>query len=77
MNEPIIIPSIVMARWQEALANPTIGRWHSLTQMLSSMVVNGSVYAPGSPMVDDLRTLAHVAHAHQLAMQPALIEETC
>lgn len=70
MNEPIAIPSIVSARWQEALARPTIGRWRSLAQMLASMVVNASVYTPGSPIVDDLRTLAHVAHTHMLSLQP-------
>lgn len=75
MNEPIAIPSIVSARWQEALARPTIGRWRSLAQMLASMVVNASVYTPGSPIVDDLRTLAHVAHTHMLSLQPEL-EET-
>lgn len=75
MNEPIAIPSIVSARWQEALARPSIGRWRSLAQMLSSMVVNASVYTPGSPIVDDLRTLAHVAHLHQLDLQPALVGE--
>lgn len=75
MNEPIAIPSIVSARWQEALARPSIGRWRSLAQMLSSMVVNASVYTPGSPIVDDLRTLAHVAHTHMLGLQPVQIEE--
>lgn len=70
MNEPIIIPAIVVARWQEATAAPTIGRWHSLAQMLSTMVVNASVYTPGAPIVDDLRTLAHVAYRHQLDLQP-------
>lgn len=75
MNEPIIIPAIVARRWREAIAAPTIGRWHSLTQMLSTMVVNASLYAPGAPLVDDLRTLAHVAHIHQLELQP--VAETC
>lgn len=68
----IVIPQIVTLRWQEACANPSIPRWRSLAQMCSSMVVNGSLYAPGSPIVDDLRTLANVAHIHQLSMQPAL-----
>lgn len=72
---PVIIPRIVEARWSEALARPSIGRWHSIAEMLASMVVNGEIYTPGSPIVDDLRTLAHVAHLHQLAMQPAPIEE--
>jgi hypothetical protein len=40
---PTLIPSIVAARWREALADPTIPRWRSLTQMLSEMVVNGSI----------------------------------
>ncbi len=70
MTEPIVIPSIVAVRWQEALADPTMPRWRSLAQMLSSMVVNSSIYTPGSPVVDDLRTLAHVAHIHQLSLQP-------
>lgn len=74
MSAPIAIPSIVAVRWQEALAKPSIGRWRSLAQMLSSMVVNASVYTPGSQIVDDLRTLAHVAHAHMLSMQPVLEE---
>ncbi len=74
-GEPIIIPSIVAARWQEAIAAPTIPRWRSLAQMLSGMVVNASVYTPGAPVVDDLRTLAHVANRHMLDLQPARIEE--
>lgn len=75
MSTPIAIPSIVSARWQEAHARPTIARWRSLTEMLSDMVVNTSVYTPGSPIVDDLRTLAHVAHTHMLGMQPEQIKE--
>lgn len=71
MSVPIIIPQIVRLRWQEAHACPTMGRWRSLAQMCSDMVVNSSVYTPGSPIVDDLRTLAHVAHIHQRDMQPA------
>mgnify|MGYP001097908394 CR=1 FL=1 len=74
MNAPIAIPAIVSARWQEALARPSIGRWRSLAQMLASMVVNASVYTPGSPIVDDLRTLAHVAHTHMLSLQPEIEE---
>ena len=70
MNNEIIIPSIVQSRWTEALAKPCIMRWRSLAQMLSTMVVNGALYSPGSPMVDDLRTLAHVAHLHMLELQP-------
>lgn len=69
--QPIIIPTVVLIRWREAHQNPSMARWSSLTQMLSSMVVNGSLYSPGSPVVDDLRTLAHIAHFHQLALQPA------
>lgn len=68
----IIIPSIVSIRWMEACANPSIPRWLSLAQMCSSMVVNGSLYAPGSQVVDDLRTLARVAHIHSLGMQPEM-----
>lgn len=75
MSAPIAIPSIVAARWQEALARPSIGRWRSLTQMLSSMVVNASLYTPGAPLVDDLRTLAHVAYQHQRDLQPVPVEE--
>lgn len=75
MSEPIIIPAIVSKRWQEALAEPSIGRWHSLWQMISSMVVNASLYTPGTPIVDDLRTLAHLAHQHQIDLQP--VAEPC
>jgi hypothetical protein len=71
----IIIPSIVSLRWSEACANPSIARWKSLAQMCSSMVVNGSLYAPGSAVVDDLRTLAHVAHINALEMQPVRIPD--
>lgn len=71
---PIIIPTIVSLRWSEACAEPSIPRWRSLAQLLSSMVVNGSIYSPNSPMVDDLRTLAKVAHQHVLDMHPVLVE---
>ena len=71
MSQPIVIPSIVSRRWEEACINPSIPRWRSLSQMCSAMVVNGSLYAPGSAVVDDLRTLAHVAYIHQISMQPA------
>lgn len=77
MNDPIIIPTIVATRWREAIANPSIPRWRSLTQMISSMVINASLHTPGAPLVDDLRTLAHVAHAHQLELQPRMLEEAC
>lgn len=70
-----VIPSVVLVRWREALATPTMRRWHSLTQMLSSMVINASVYTPGSPIVDDLRTLAHVAHTHMLILLAEPAEE--
>ena len=70
MSYPIIIPSIVQSRWTEALDKPCIMRWRSLAQMLSSMVVNGALHSAESPMVDDLRTLAYVAHIHMLALQP-------
>lgn len=76
MSDPVVIPAIVSTRWREALATPTMSRWHSLAQMLSSMVVNASVYTPGAPIVDDLRTLAHVAHTHMLGMQPEPAEES-
>ncbi|MFZ2982009.1 MAG: hypothetical protein WA085_13335 [Sphingobium sp.] len=69
MNE-IIIPSIVRARLAEAEATPSIPRWRSLSEMCSSMVVNASVYAPGSPIVDELRRIAYLAHNNMLAMQP-------
>lgn len=75
MSAPVIIPSIVADRWQKAIANPTLRGWSSLTQMLSDMVVNASVYTPGAPVVDDLRTLAHVAHQHTLELQPVRIAE--
>lgn len=72
---PVIIPTIVQLRWTEAVAEPSIARWRSLSQMLSSMVVTGSTHAPSSPMVDDLRTLAHVAYINALDMQPQREEE--
>lgn len=75
MTAQIAIPSIVSARWREAMAVPDLARWRSIAEMLSDMVVNASVYTPGSPVVDDLRTLAHVAHIHMLGMQPEQIEE--
>ena len=70
MSQPIVIPTIVARRWEEACINPSIPRWRSLAQLCSVMVVNGSLYAPGSAVVDDLRTLAHVAYIHQISMQP-------
>lgn len=72
---PIIIPTIVQLRWTEAVAEPSIARWKSLSQMLSSMVITGSIHAPNSPMVDDLRTLSHVAHIQALDMQPQREQE--
>lgn len=66
------IPAIVIARWQEACARPTIARWHSLAQMIASMYVNAHAAAPESPVVDDLRALGEIAHRHALDMQPAL-----
>ena len=72
-----MIPSIVSLRWREAHAVPTIGRWRSLAQMIGSMVVNASVYTPGSQVVDDLRTLADLAYQHMRDLQPVREEETC
>lgn len=71
MTTPIILPTIVARRWAEAHTRPSMMQWRSLTQMLSSMVVNASMYTPESPLVDDLRTLASVAHAHQIELQGA------
>lgn len=64
MSNPVIIPLIVSVRWREAHVAPSLWRWRSLAQMCSSMAVNGSLYAPDSPVVDDLRTLAMVAFSH-------------
>lgn len=69
---PVILPTIVARRWAEAHARPTMSQWRSMSQMLSSMVVNASLYTPESPLVDDLRTLASVAHAHQIELQGAM-----
>lgn len=74
MTAPIIIPAIVARRWVEAHAQPSMSQWASMTQMLSSMAVNASLYTPDSPLVDDLRTLASVAHSHQIELQG---EMTC
>jgi hypothetical protein len=63
----IVIPSLVSLRWREACKTPSIPRWSSLAQMCSAAV---ALYEPGSQLVDDLRTLAHVAYIHQLSMQP-------
>lgn len=71
VNEPIIIPEIVTIRWQEAIAEPNMMRWHSIAQMLSSMFINSSLYAPGSPITNDLRTLADIAYQHARSMEPA------
>lgn len=72
--QPIIIPEVVALRWQEAAAEPNpmryTMRWHSIAHMLSSMYVNSSLYAPGSPVTDDLRTLAAVAYQHARDMEP-------
>lgn len=64
--QPIIVPEIVSRRWREAAAEPNAMRWHSLAQMISSLYINSSLYAPGSPVTDDLRTLADVAYRHAL-----------
>ena len=71
--QPIIIPSIVSTRWQEAHSTPNMARWRSLSQLCASMWLNCQVDAPQSPMVDDLRVLADLAHQHMLDMQPARI----
>ena len=70
MNSDIIIPSIVAVRLAEAELAPSIPRWRSLREMCSSMVVNASVYSPESPMVDELRRIANLAHQNMLALQP-------
>lgn len=77
MSQPVIIPSIVRVRLEEAEVNPNIHRWRSLAQMCSTMVVNASMYAPGSPVVDELRRIAHLAHTNMLAMQPQPQDEPC
>ena len=69
MNE-IIIPSIVRVRLAEAEATPSIPRWRSLRDMCKSMVVNASVEAPESPMIDELRRIANLTNSKMLAMQP-------
>ena len=70
--QPIIIPEIVAIRWREACATPTIPRWHSLAQMIASLYVNSAIYAPNSPLTDDLRFLSDVAYCHALIMQPEM-----
>jgi hypothetical protein len=65
-----IIPSIVQLRWTEALENESMFRWRSLSQMCASMARHGNLYTPYSEVVMNLHTLAAVAHAHQILMQP-------
>ncbi len=73
--EPITMSTIITRRWQEAIDSPTMSRWCSLSQMCASMWLNCQVDAPESPMVDDLRMLADLAHQHMIDMQPARIAE--
>lgn len=70
MSQPIVIPEIVSRRWREACTSPDMMSWHSIAQMISSMHINSAVYAPGSPVTDDLRTLADVAYQHARDMEP-------
>ena len=69
---PVILPEIVSLRWREAVAAPTIPRWHSLAQMIASLYMTSAVYAPDSPLTDDLRFLSDVAYRHALLMQPEM-----
>lgn len=68
---PIVIPEIVARKWREACAKPSLMHWHSIAQMISSMYINSSLYAPGSPVTDDLRTLADVAYQRARDMESA------
>lgn len=71
----ISVPAIVAQRWREAHARPSIGRWHSLGDMLAGMVAVAGRHASHAPVVDDLRTLAEVARQHQIDLQPVYEQE--
>lgn len=64
------IPAIVLARWKEACAAPTIARWRSLAQMIASIMMTASAHAPGVQLVGDLKLLSDIAYQHAIDMQP-------
>jgi len=71
--EPITMSTIITRRWQEAIASPTMARWNSLSDMCGDLWMTVQNTCPTSPMLDDLRVLADLAHQHMLDMQPVRI----
>lgn len=72
MNHSTIdgVPAILIERWRDAHAVPSLLRWRSLAQLCASILM--VTLADGSPpeQADNIRTLAEIAHRHQLDMQP-------
>ena len=61
MTNEEIIPSIVLTRWQQAIAKDSLSDWGELRTMINTMRFTAECTDPDSPVTDRLRTLADVA----------------
>ena len=68
----VLIPSIINVRWGEALDEPTLFQWRSVTELCA--IWYAQEYASNGPteLADDLATLANIAYQHYQDMMPRL-----
>ncbi len=64
------IPAIIVQRWAEACATPTIQRWRSLAQWTENFADLCDAHADTRPLVPQLREMTDEAWRNMVALHP-------
>lgn len=63
------ITTIIVDRWKEAVADPTIPRWHSLAMITAHLAYSIDQEEPDSVMVPVFRGIHEAAHKKMINLQ--------
>lgn len=69
-----IIPTLLIERWQEAHAKPSMLRWKATAELALRLWAEAKEQDAHLLYLSDLATLCDLAHQHQLDCQPERID---
>lgn len=77
MNESTIdgVPAMILTRWQQAMAMPSIMRWRSLSMLCGHWWCQMQLEGESPAGADNVRMLSAIAYQHGIDMQPVREDE--